>query len=180
MHDAPEFPQFFDVAALSAALTHLAKRGSAELRPPPGVPPAPLPLTTVTLPLPPLFMRLLIQALAAAPALRPLAVNLLAVTAGRRPSLWEAEPAQWKGWLLAARAAAPDSFAVLVALPGPVLGAALRDPDAGAALRAPVTDYARSASCPVRVAPDVLAALAEAEAEARAARLRLAVEGGER
>jgi len=163
-------PAIFDVAALSACLTHLAKRGTAELRPPPGVPPAPLPLSTTTLPLPPLFMRLLVQALAAAPALRPLAVALLATTAGRRPALWEAEPAQWKGWLLAARAAAPDSFAVAVALPGPVLAAALRDSDAGAALRAPVTDYARSSSCPVRVAPDVLAALDEVEAEARAAR----------
>ena len=123
--------------------------------------PAPRPLPHST-PLPPLFMRLLIQALAAAPGLRPFAVSLLNQTAAR--AVWD-DARQWQGWLLAARAAAPDAFAALLALPPRVLEAALVGDRAG--LRAPLTDYARSAGCPVAVPPDVRAVLDRLDAAAR-------------
>ena len=146
-------------------------------------------------PLPLLFFRVLLQAQAAAPSLRPFVVDVLGQTA-RRGGLWpataessgeaasasaaaaapaprQAPSAAWKGWLLAAKSAAPDSFPVLLSLPPRVLASAL-DPAAGSAaasLRAPLTDYARSRSCPVAVGAETMGVLAEAEAAAARARL---------
>ena len=118
-------------------------------------------------PLPPLYMRLLIQALAAAPSLRGFVVDTLAALAAR--TLWSADAGAWRGWLLAARAAAPDSFAVVLSLPTDVLASALRSAD-GAPLRAPLTDYARLAGGRVAVPPATKAMLDTLEAEAAAAR----------
>jgi symplekin len=112
-------------------------------------------------------MRLTIQALALAPSLRPFVVDTLSTVAARAG--WAAEPAAWRGWRLAARAAAPDSFPVLLSLPPDVLGSALRGAD-GAPLRAPLTDYSRLAGCPVAVPPGTRALLDGLEAEAVAAR----------
>ena len=146
-------------------------------------------------PLPQLFFRVLLQAQAAAPSLRPFVVDVLGQTA-RRGGLWPAATAEsgpeaaaaagaavtapprhaataWKGWLLAAKSAAPDSFPVLLSLPPRVLASAL-DPAGGSAaasLRAPLTDYARSRSCPVAVGAETMSVLVEAEAAAVRARL---------
>ena len=144
-------------------------------------------------PLPQLFFRVLLQAQAAAPSLRPFVVDVLGQTA-RRGGLWpesgegaaaagaaagatttttSSAAAAWKGWLLAAKSAAPDSFPVLLSLPPRVLASAL-DPAAGSAaasLRAPLTDYARSRSCPVAVGAETMRVLDEAEAAAARARL---------
>lgn len=148
-------------------------------------------------PLPQLFFRVLLQAQAAAPSLRPFVVDVLGQTA-RRGGLWPAgletggvtttttttqqspaAAAAWKGWLLAAKSAAPDSFPVLLSLPPKVLAAAL-DPGSGggasalsavASLRAPLTDYSRSRTCPVAVGAETMGVLLEAEAAAARARL---------
>ena len=144
-------------------------------------------------PLPQLFFRVLLQAQAAAPSLRPFVVDVLGQTA-RRGGLWpesgegaaaagaaagatttttSSAAAAWKGWLLAAKSAAPDSFPVRLSLPPRVLASAL-DPAAGSAaasLRAPLTDYARSRSCPVAVGAETMRVLDEAEAAAARARL---------
>ena len=145
-------------------------------------------------PLPQLFFRVLLQAQAAAPSLRPFVVDVLGQTA-RRGGLWPAgaerggaagaaaatsaqtpaaAAAAWTGWLLAAKSAAPDSFPVLLSLPPRVLASAL-DPTGGfsaaASLRAPLTDYARSRSCPVAVGAETMSVLVESEAAAARARL---------
>lgn len=144
-------------------------------------------------PLPQLFFRVLLQAQAAAPSLRPFVVDVLGQTARRRglwpesaggaagaaatttPASASASSAAWKGWLLAAKSAAPDSFPVLLSLPPRVLASAL-DPSGSSAsamagLRAPLTDYARSRSCPVAVGAETMRVLDEAEAAAARARL---------
>ena len=138
-------PGVFTPADLAAALSRLLTRA----------------------PLPPLYMRLLIQALAAAPSLRGFVVETLAALAAR--TLWSADAGAWRGWLLAARAAAPDSFAVVLSLPTDVLASALHSTD-GAPLRAPLTDYARLAGGRVAVPPATKAMLDTLETEAAAAR----------
>jgi len=126
-------------------------------------------------PLPPLFMRLLIQALAAAPTLRPFVVETLGAVARR--SVWATDAGAWRGWLLAARSASPDSFPALLALPPDVLASALRSSD-GAPLRAPLTDYSRLGGCPVPVPPATRALLDELEREAAEARRAIVAGGG--
>lgn len=62
-------------------------------------------------PLPRLFMRFVLQSLAAAPRLRSFVLELLATLSQKQ--LWK-NAQQWKGWLLCAEQTAPDSFPTLL------------------------------------------------------------------
>ncbi len=69
-------------------------------------------------PLPQLFMRTVIQSLGTLPALRPFVCATLAQLVGRQ--IWN-DSTQWKGWVMCAQQAAPDSFPAWLQLPSALL-----------------------------------------------------------
>lgn len=91
-----------------------------------------------------LFMRTVIQTLAAAPRLRAFLIGVLGQLSAKR--VWEDAP-QWKGWLLAAQQTAPDSFPMLLQLPSAVLGAAL--PQLSEGIMQQLAAYAASPDCTI-------------------------------
>lgn len=74
-------------------------------------------------PLPQLFMRTVIQTVAAAPRLRAFVVGVLRQLAAKQ--IWK-DTQQWKGWLLCAQQTVPDSFPALLSLPSEVLTTAAK------------------------------------------------------
>jgi len=74
------------------------------------------------IPLPPLFMRTVLQSLSSAPKLREFAVRLLDQLAAKQ--IWT-NATQWKGWLMAVQYTAPESFQIVLRLPVDVLTKAL-------------------------------------------------------
>ena len=62
-------------------------------------------------PLPPLFMRFVIQAVTHAPQLRGFVCDTLAALVNK--AVW-ANPQQWKGWLVCVSNLVPDSLPVLL------------------------------------------------------------------
>lgn len=74
-------------------------------------------------PLPQLFMRTVIQTLAAAPRLRLFIVGVLGQLAAKQ--IWT-DAVQWRGWLMAAQQTTPESYATWLQLPASVLGPALQ------------------------------------------------------
>ncbi|KAL4443945.1 hypothetical protein ABPG75_011682 [Micractinium tetrahymenae] len=74
-------------------------------------------------PLPQLFMRTVIQTVAAAPRLRAFVVGVLRQLAAKQ--IWK-DATQWKGWLMCMQQTIPDSFSALLSLPADVLGTAAK------------------------------------------------------
>eukprot|EP00890_Picochlorum_soloecismus_P002569 jgi/Picsp_1/3312/NSC_06151-R1_symplekin len=74
------------------------------------------------IPLPPLFMRTVLQSLSSAPSLREFVVRLLDQLAAKQ--IWT-NATQWKGWLMAVQYTAPESFQIVMRLPVDVLAKAL-------------------------------------------------------
>lgn len=74
-------------------------------------------------PLPQLFMRTVIQTVAAAPRLRAFVVGVLRQLADKQ--IWK-DATQWKGWLMCTQQTIPDSFPALLSLPADVLGTAAK------------------------------------------------------
>ena len=74
------------------------------------------------IPLPPLFMRTVLQSLSSAPSLREFVVRLLDQLAAKQ--IWT-NATQWKGWLMAVQYTAPESFQLVLRLPVDVLAKAL-------------------------------------------------------
>jgi symplekin len=74
------------------------------------------------IPLPPLFMRTVLQSLSSAPSLREFIVRLLDQLAAKQ--IWT-NATQWKGWLMAVQYTAPESFQIVLRLPVDVLAKAL-------------------------------------------------------
>eukprot|EP00887_Chlorella_sp_A99_P000002 scaffold16.g2.t1 len=95
-------------------------------------------------PLPQLFMRTVIQTLAAAPRLRAFVVGVLGQLASKR--VWE-DGAQWKGWVMCAQQTAPDSFPALLQLPASVLGQALQQ--LSTQTRQQLAEYTASPACAI-------------------------------
>ena len=66
-------------------------------------------------PLPPLFMRFVIQAVTHAPQLRGFVCDTLAALVNK--AVW-ANPQQWKGWIVCVANLVPDSLPVLLQVGG--------------------------------------------------------------
>jgi symplekin len=128
-------PDVFTPEALAAAISQLLTR----------------------VPLPPLFMRTVIQTQAAAPRLRAFVVGVLSQLVAKR--VWE-DATQWKGWVMCAQQTAPDSFAAWLQLPPGVLGPALAA--APEALRRELAAFVSSPQRPASVPEATLALLAPA------------------
>lgn len=97
--------------------------------------------------LPPLFMRTVIQSLAAAPRLRSYVVGILGQLAAKQ--VWN-DTTQWQGWVIAAQQTVPESFPTWLQLPSAVLEKALRN--APAEMKANLAAYAKSPQCQVALA----------------------------
>lgn len=125
-------PDLFPPEALAAAISQLLTR----------------------VPLPQLFMRTVIQTLAAAPRLRPFVAGVLKQLAARQ--VW-GDATQWRGWVMCAQQAAPESFPVLLQLPAAALAQALQA--AAPPLRAELAAYAASPHCQLTIQPATQAVL---------------------
>ncbi len=104
--------------------------------------------------LPPLFMRTVIQSLAAAPRLRPYVVGVLGQLAAKQ--VWN-DATQWQGWVIAAQQTAPESFPTWLQLPSAVLEKALSS--APAEMKVNLSAYAKSPQCQVALAGQTKALL---------------------
>jgi hypothetical protein len=104
--------------------------------------------------LPPLFMRTVIQSLAAAPRLRSYVVGVLGQLAAKQ--VWN-DTTQWQGWVIAAQQTVPESFPTWLQLPSAVLEKALSN--APAEMKAQLTAYAKSPQCQVALAGQTKALL---------------------
>lgn len=95
-------------------------------------------------PLPQLFMRTVIQCLAAAPKLREFVIGVLGQLAAK--GVWN-DKTQWRGWVMAAQQTMPESYPTWLQLPTSVLEQALASlpPDA----RTRLVNYALSPECAV-------------------------------
>ena len=67
-------------------------------------------------PLPVLFMRFVLQTLAAAPRLRPFVLDVLSTLVTR--AVWADSANQWKGWVMCVQQLVPDSLPVLLQVCG--------------------------------------------------------------
>ncbi|KAK9830014.1 hypothetical protein WJX72_009205 [[Myrmecia] bisecta] len=110
----------------------------------------------VRTPLPPLFMRFVIQTQALAPKLKGYIMELLGTLVSR--NIWS-EPQQWKGWVMCAKETAPDSFPALLQLPTAMLKEALRQMPP--AITKQLLEFATSGSSPVTVPRTTLVLLKE-------------------
>lgn len=132
--DTPETPALFARAEILAALLsiehgsdqELLKRmvgalsifmASPDIFPPEALAAAINQLLT-RFPLPSLFMRAVVQTLTAAPKLKSFIIGVLQQLVTKK--IWTQE-SQWKGWVLCAEHAAPESFAAVLQLPTDVL-----------------------------------------------------------
>ncbi|KAH7617684.1 putative Symplekin [Nannochloris sp. 'desiccata'] len=104
--------------------------------------------------LPPLFMRTVIQSLAAAPRLRSYVVGILGQLAAKQ--VWN-DTTQWQGWVIAAQQTVPESFPTWLQLPSAVLEKALSN--APAEMKANLAAYAKSPQCQVALAGQTKALL---------------------
>jgi len=112
-------------------------------------------------PLPQLFMRTVIQSLAAAPRLRPFVVGVLNQLVAKQ--IWN-DATQWRGWVMAAQQTAPESFPALLQLPSQVLAQALGG--LPAATRGELASYASSPQCKVTVTQATKEVLASSQSGA--------------
>jgi symplekin len=104
--------------------------------------------------LPQLFMRTVIQSLAAAPRLRSYVVGILGQLAAKK--VWN-DTTQWQGWVIAAQQTVPESFPTWLQLPSAVLEKTLSN--APAELKANLAAYAKSPQCQVALAGQTKALL---------------------
>ena len=100
IHVCISSPELFPPEALAGAINQLLSRGQ----------------------LPPLFMRTVIQTLAAAPKLRPFVVGVLGQLAAKQ--IWN-DATQWRGWVMAAQQTMPDSCSTVLQLPATVMEVAV-------------------------------------------------------
>ena len=128
-------PELFPAEALAATINQLLTRGH----------------------LPPLFMRTVIQSLAAAPRLRSYVVGVLGQLAGKQ--VWN-DATQWRGWVMAAQQTAPESFPTWLQLPPTVLESALKVVPAG--FKGQLKAYVDSPQCKVSVSTQSKAILGSA------------------
>lgn len=107
-------------------------------------------------PLPQLFMRTVIQSVAAAPRLRPFLLGVLSQLVSKQ--IWN-DSTQWKGWVMCAQQLAPDSFQAWLHLPSSVLLQAL--PSLQQGFQQQLAAFVASPACTVAVPPVVVEALSK-------------------
>ena len=155
-------PALFDAAEILAALLLIDHEGDKELLKrmvaaltvfinspdlfPPEALAAAINQLMTRVPLPALFMRAVIQTLAAAPRLKAFIVNILTQLVTKQ--IW-LQDTQWRGWTLCAEQAAPESYAAWLQLPGDVLSGALQSTRKG--FREKLAEYTLSSECSVPV-----------------------------
>jgi len=155
-------PALFDAAEILAALLLIDHEGDKELLKrmvaaltvfinspdlfPPEALAAAINQLMTRVPLPALFMRAVIQTLAAAPRLKAFIVNILTQLVTKQ--IW-LQDTQWRGWILCAEQAAPESYVAWLQLPGDVLSGALQSTRKG--FREKLAEYTLSSECSVPV-----------------------------
>lgn len=101
-------------------------------------------------PLPQLFMRTVLQTLAAAPKLKSFVVSVLSQLIPKQ--VWN-DPIQWRGWIMAVQQTAPESFQTVLQLPHKILEQSLSI--LSEAFIRQLANFLQSPACQMPVPPSV-------------------------
>lgn len=102
-------------------------------------------------PLPQLFMRTVLQTLAAAPKLKSFVVSILSQLITKQ--IWN-DSIQWRGWIMALQHTAPESFLTVLQLPYKILEQSLSNLSEGYLRQ--LSDFLKSPACQVPVSSSIM------------------------